>query len=582
MNEHYVKKDKLNTEVFDFWEIVFHNPIPMWIYDRHTYQFLYVNQAAINMYGYTAAEFESMTIKDIRPEEDVDMLVSNIRNKLGQRRWRHRNKSGDVFYVDVLACDLNYKQRDIALVTVIDINEKVLAAAKNEQLLQTVNNQKEQLDELLTNMNEVVWQTRADNFQLLYTNPACVRVYGYTPQEMMADPNIFINSIVDEDKERFEASIKQVLTEGKTKSEFSIRHRDGSIKYLSGNAVLKKGNGCIPDTLSGLTIDITDMVLSQNALLAKSRELENILESITDGFCTIDRDWRLTYVNKAFEKMFSIERSNSLYKNIWKVFPHLKDSVFYKDLMRAMNSRIAAHSEGYPLASQKWLSVSVYPTENELVLYFSDRTEERSLKEMVEENERRLRALIDNTSDLIWSVNRDLILTAANRAYIHAKHQFTGVYPHIGESVMGKIARTKQVEAWEQQYKRALNGEAFNVIQKYEMNGEQKIGETRFNPVYNDRSDIIGVSCFSRDITERTTHLLKIEQQNERLREIAWIQSHKVRSHVAAIMGLVEVLNLEDISDINNVETLQHILNVSHDLDNTIKDINDKTKAIDE
>ncbi|WP_114788842.1 PAS domain S-box protein [Niabella yanshanensis] len=577
----HINEDKRLTEVLDMEQVVFQSPLPMWIYDRRTYKFLYVNQAAINTYGYTATEFEGMTVKDIRPEEDIPQLVSNIQNKLGLRTWRHRKKSGEVFYVDVLACDLNYRQRDIALVTAIDVNDKVLAAEQNEQLLRTVNNQKERLDDLLTNMNEVVWQTRTDNFQLLYTNPACYKVYGYTPAEMMADPSIFLNSILIEDKDKFEASIRQALTEGKTESQFRIFHKDGSVKHLKGNAVLKKGNGHIPDTLSGLTIDITDMVRYQSELLAKSEELENILESITDGFCAIDRNWHFTYINKAFEKMFSIERSYSIGQNIWKVFPHLQQSGFYEDLLQAMENRALVQSEWHPLVSQKWFSISVYPTRHGLAIYFSDRTEERLLREKIEENERRLRALIDNTDDLIWSVDSGLLLTAANRSYIYTKQQFTGVYQRIGESVLNKLARTGKVDNWEQYYKRALKGEAFDIIEEYELNSVPKISETRFNPVHGDNDDIIGVSCFSRDITEIKKYLLKIEKQNERLREIAWIQSHKVRNHVAAIMGLVSLFNFEDIADISNAEALQHILNVAHELDNTIKDINDKTNAID-
>ncbi|HEU4587197.1 MAG TPA: PAS domain S-box protein [Gemmatimonadales bacterium] len=50
-----------------------HNPLPMWVYDRETLQFLAVNAAAVERYGYTAEQFLRMTIRDIRP---LDVEVS--------------------------------------------------------------------------------------------------------------------------------------------------------------------------------------------------------------------------------------------------------------------------------------------------------------------------------------------------------------------------------------------------------------------------------------------------------------------------------------------------------------------------
>src|SRR5690606_30521583 len=59
-----------------------HSPIPMWIYDLETYEFLDVNNAAVCNYGYSRTEFLQMTIKDIRPVDDVPLLekaVNHIR-----------------------------------------------------------------------------------------------------------------------------------------------------------------------------------------------------------------------------------------------------------------------------------------------------------------------------------------------------------------------------------------------------------------------------------------------------------------------------------------------------------------------
>src|SRR5690606_7807092 len=51
------------------------NPIPMWVFDSETLRFLEVNEAAIQHYGYSLEEFMAMTIKDIRPAEDLDTFL---------------------------------------------------------------------------------------------------------------------------------------------------------------------------------------------------------------------------------------------------------------------------------------------------------------------------------------------------------------------------------------------------------------------------------------------------------------------------------------------------------------------------
>ncbi|MDQ4139582.1 MAG: hypothetical protein M3142_03570, partial [Bacteroidota bacterium] len=84
------------------------------------------------------------------------------------------------------------------------------------------------------------------------------------------------------------------------------------------------------------------------------------------------------------------------------------------------------------------------------------------------------------------------------------------------------------------------------------------------------------------DITENKRHQLKIQKQNEKLREIAWIQSHKVRVPVANILGLVNAFNYKNLSDPFNLEVLANLNIVTHDLDAVIREIVNKTNEVEE
>jgi PAS domain S-box-containing protein len=69
------------------------NPLPMWVYALDTLEFLAVNDAAVRNYGYSRDEFLSMTIRDIRPPEDIPMLLeklARVKTGFNSSEGRHR------------------------------------------------------------------------------------------------------------------------------------------------------------------------------------------------------------------------------------------------------------------------------------------------------------------------------------------------------------------------------------------------------------------------------------------------------------------------------------------------------------
>lgn len=107
------------------------NPLPMWVYDTDTLGFLAVNAAAIEHYGFSAEEFHSMTIKDIRPAEDVAMLEQNITEtrRVIDRvdEWRHQKKDGTIINVEITSHELAFDGTDARLVLANDITKRVQA-----------------------------------------------------------------------------------------------------------------------------------------------------------------------------------------------------------------------------------------------------------------------------------------------------------------------------------------------------------------------------------------------------------------------------------------------------------------------
>ncbi len=104
------------------------NPEPMWVFDEKTLAFLAVNQAACRHYGYSHEEFLSMTIRDIRPAEDVPALLAQIAEESRDHEeagvWRHRRKDGSIIEVEIVSDRLAFGGRVAQLVLAIDKTEK--------------------------------------------------------------------------------------------------------------------------------------------------------------------------------------------------------------------------------------------------------------------------------------------------------------------------------------------------------------------------------------------------------------------------------------------------------------------------
>ncbi|MCS3902966.1 PAS domain S-box-containing protein [Methylohalomonas lacus] len=119
------------------------SPSPMWVYDLESLGFLAVNNAAVSHYGYTRESFLAMTIKEIRPPEEIPALLANITNVDSDTDhagvWRHQLADGRIIFVEIISQPLTFAGRLAEIVIAHDVTERVEAeekASQNKLLLQ--------------------------------------------------------------------------------------------------------------------------------------------------------------------------------------------------------------------------------------------------------------------------------------------------------------------------------------------------------------------------------------------------------------------------------------------------------------
>jgi diguanylate cyclase (GGDEF)-like protein/PAS domain S-box-containing protein len=107
------------------------SPLPMWVHDQETLAFLAVNQAAIDHYGYTRDQFETMTIANVRPQEAIpafeERFASGGESTTAPSIWRHRRANGDTIDVELTSHAVIFAGRKARLVIANDVTERVRA-----------------------------------------------------------------------------------------------------------------------------------------------------------------------------------------------------------------------------------------------------------------------------------------------------------------------------------------------------------------------------------------------------------------------------------------------------------------------
>ena len=119
-------EEKLKESEEKYRQIFKNSPLPAWIYDPHTLQFLEVNEAAIYKYGYSYEDFLKLTLKDIRPAEDVPELMKTLGDKSGQGKlWRHKKKNGEIILVEVTFYQVTFRGQMAMQAQINDVTEKI-------------------------------------------------------------------------------------------------------------------------------------------------------------------------------------------------------------------------------------------------------------------------------------------------------------------------------------------------------------------------------------------------------------------------------------------------------------------------
>lgn len=156
-----------------------HNPLPMWVYDIETLAFLEVNRTAVAQYGYTQQEFLAMTLRDIRPPEDIPAMeeAAKSASRLQGRIWTHRRKDGSLLKAAIWSQPAFFAGRPARMILAENVTDRIeaeRALAESEARLRSI----------IDSAPVGIGITDA-NGRYLLVNPSLCRMTGYSEADLL-------------------------------------------------------------------------------------------------------------------------------------------------------------------------------------------------------------------------------------------------------------------------------------------------------------------------------------------------------------------------------------------------------------
>jgi PAS domain S-box-containing protein len=266
----------------------------------------------------------------------------------------------------------------------------------------------------------------------------------------------------------------------------------------------------VPEGVFILSIDITDRKRTEMLAAQSEQDMKAIFENASEGFLLLDVEGKVKTFNDriANNLPFEVAKGMHIGASLFDfVEPHRKEFV-QQILEKVKAGQSIQYDRSYSLKNNKtvWYNFSFTPVlgNNKEVHGFcitgANVTQKKISEQLKEFESNNLHALINNTNDLIWSIDKEFKLITFNEAFSKSIRLSAGVWPEKGKSILLVNYPGEVVDRFKQYYERAFRGDVFREIEYITFPSEAWL-EISFYPIYESGS-VVGTACFSRDITQ--------------------------------------------------------------------------------
>jgi PAS domain S-box-containing protein len=261
------------------------NPNPLLVFDSKTFRFLAVNDAAVQLYGYSRDEFLALKATDIRPPEEVPLFYETMRTgSAGPQNYglrRHRAKDGRILEVDIASSTLIFQGQHARMVFVRDVTEERRTRA-------ALGASETRYRDLFENAVEGVYQTNAEG-RFVNVNPSLAQIFGcVSPQEFMEWTGAGALSLYVKPGRRADFFAELGARDSVTDFESEVRCRDGTTKWITENVrAVRDSTGQLLH-MQGFLADVTERRRAMEAVRESEGRYRALFENMPLAILELD------------------------------------------------------------------------------------------------------------------------------------------------------------------------------------------------------------------------------------------------------------------------------------------------------
>jgi two-component system, sensor histidine kinase and response regulator len=536
------------------------SPLPMWVFDIETLAFLAVNEAAVYHYGYSQEEFLTMTLKEMRPVEDIEFLLDDIikdnQETICSGIWQHRKKDGSLIHVEVTAHKIVFAGKAAKLVVAQDVT-------KRKQTEEALRQSEERYRTIIEEMSDAYWEMDLTG-KLSYFNDQLLELHYRSREELTGLS--YKAYMSQETAVRVSQAYNQLYRTGThIKGLVHEQYRlDGSSTYVESNISLIRDIDGKPLGFRGISRDITERKRTEAALQYSRDYLDSIINTIADPIFVKDQQHRFVLLNDAFCNLVGENREVMIGKTVAVYCPpdeaqaiiEKDDMVFANGGGKSQDDHFTDHQGNHHIILTKKAVYEAQDGEKFLVGIIRDITElketEEALRETARSKDKSL-ALIDtllSTAPIGFAFhNCDLIYERINESL--ANINGLPVEKHLGKTLSEVLP--EMASEIEPMLRRVLETREpvidFEISGRIAANQWQNYWLLSLYPVQLQGGELLGVGVLVSDITERKRIESELKEARNAAIESARLKSeflanmsHEIRTPMNGVIGMTGLL----------------------------------------
>lgn len=539
---------KNNTDTNNYKNIVESLPLAVIIFTPEG-KVLYTNSKALELFGVSKNETGSKNIFDFVSPKFIKIIEERKKNillgkELPAVEIEAKNTKGQAIFVEIKTSFVIYNESPAmqTIITDITVSKQLQEERIRAQIAEETNQSLKKEIDLRTQSEQKLRAIFESGTQLMWTVNKNIALTSFNQNYKEAIYNNYgvypeINTDLNKPKTKFAPDEYHAFWGEKYAQAFS-----GNIIEFETETITLKGkkiyrhitlhpiyndNKQIVE-VAGQAYDVTQQKQDRKEIVSKQSQLSAIINTTDDIIFSVDKNHTISEFNNVLQKVVKIrhEIDIKIGTNVFDILPTEYHEEVKAKYTKAFGGESISAIERFDMAGKERVYEAYYSPiiindkVTGVAVFSKDVTDRVQAQQEVLDKQSQLTTIINTTNDIIFSMDKNYIIVQYNNVLKEIAEQRAGKEIKPGMNFFDFLP--KETHDWlKKTYDKALRGENVVAIETF-LHPKTKINRTyeaNYNPIIIN-NEIIGISVFSKDVTEQKENQQKILNAQSQLEAI--------------------------------------------------------------